>query len=56
MVLCGLALFAAVLGNLIAGEDAGLLSRDKKTLSSFILLPPRVWGPRFGWGGSVRLS
>jgi len=36
MVFCGSALLAAVFGNLITGEDAGLLSRDKKTLSSFI--------------------
>jgi len=36
MVFCGSALLVAVLGNLITGEDAGLLSRDKKTLSSFI--------------------
>jgi len=36
MVFCGSALLAAVLGNLVAGEDASLLSRDKKTLSSFI--------------------
>jgi len=36
MVFCGSALLAVVFGNLITGEDAGLLSRDKKTLSSFI--------------------
>jgi len=37
MVFCGLALLAVLFGNLNAGEDAGLLSCDKKTLSSFIL-------------------
>jgi len=37
MVFCGLALLAVLFGNLIVGEDADMLLRDKKTLSSFIL-------------------
>jgi len=45
-----------VLGNLIAGEDASLLSRDKKTLLSFILSLHRFSGLGFGWGGSTSLN
>jgi len=37
MVFCGSALLAVFFGSLSAGEDAGSLSCDKKTLSSFIL-------------------
>lgn len=37
MAFCGLALLAVLAGSLNAGEDAGLLSCDKKTLTSFIL-------------------
>jgi len=37
MAFCGLALLVALIVNLNAGEDASLLLRDKKTLSSFIL-------------------
>jgi len=40
MVFCGSALLVSVIENLNAGEDAGLLSRDKKTLSSFISSHP----------------
>jgi len=56
MVLCGSALFATVFGNLTAGEDAGLLSRDKKTLLSFIPFFRSFRGPEFGWGGTAGLS
>lgn len=42
MVSCGSALLATVIGNLTAGEDASSLSRDKKTLISFIP-PPLSW-------------
>jgi len=53
MVLCGSALFATVHGNLTAGEDAGLLSRDKKTLLSFILFLRLLRRSEFGWGGTT---
>jgi len=56
MVFCGLALLAVLIGNLIAGEDAGLLLCDKKTLSSFILFYLRLGGPEFSWGGGARLN
>lgn len=36
MVVWGLTVSAIVCGNLIAGEDASELLRDKKTLSSLI--------------------
>jgi len=42
--------------NLIAGEDAGLLLRDKKTLPSFILSRPTIYGPGFSWGGGTSRS
>jgi len=54
MVFCGLAFLAVLIGNLNAGEDAGLLSRDKKTLSSFILFFLCFERPRFSWGGGAR--
>jgi len=44
MVSCGSALLVTVFGNLTAGEDASLLSRDKKTLLSFISSPSFSWG------------
>jgi len=43
MVSRGSALLTTVLGNLTAGEDASLLSRDKKTLLSFISFPLSSW-------------
>jgi len=54
MVFCGLSLLVVFVGNLIAGEDAGLLSRDKKTLSSFILFYLLSGRPIFSWGGGAR--
>jgi len=55
MVFCGLALLVVLLGNLIVGEDADMLLRDKKTLSSFILFFSFLaWFAGFGWGGSAR--
>jgi hypothetical protein len=56
MVFCGSALLAVFLGNLNAGEDAGSLSCDKKTLSSFILSHRFLGRPRFSWGGGARLN
>jgi len=54
MVFCVLALLTTLIVNLNAGEDAGLLSRDKKTLSSFILFFLCFERPRFSWGGGAR--
>jgi len=57
MVFCGLALLVAVFGNLITGEDASSLSRDKKTLSSFIRSPfyrgAWIW---LGWQRQNKLA
>jgi len=54
MVFCGLALLTTLIVNLNAGEDASLLLRDQKTLSSFILLRRLVGGSEFSWGGDTR--
>jgi len=56
MVLCGSALLTTVFGNLIVGEDANLLLRDKKTLLSFILFSTLFLESGFGWGGSTGLN